>query len=228
MPRRYRKKKKKTYGRRRVKQKNTSLYGQAPQFPLGKSIKTSTRYFDKGYTLAIPAAGQLARHVFSANGLYDPDITGVGHQVLGFDQMMLMFDHYTVIGSRIRVDFWNKDPSNSIMVGIGLNDDASPSLNPIVAVENGNMKYKQLSPFGAGMGARTTMTLKVNPAKFLGRSKPMSDPDLKGSISANPNEGVFYYVWAADTASDDPTTVEFSATLEYQVVYHEPKQLGSS
>lgn len=215
--------------KRKKKKVQHSLHGQSPQYPLGKKLKTNTRYFDKGFTLSLPP-GNNANHVFCANGLYNPDITTtVGdHQPLGFDQMMLMFDHYTVIGARIRVDYWNKDPSNAVFVGISLNDDATPSLNPQVAIENGGCVYKQLSPFGAGVGARGSLTCKVNPAKWLGRSKPLADPDLKGNESSNPNESVFFSVFACDTGGDDATTVEFAATIEYTVVYTEPKELGTS
>lgn len=227
MPRRT---KKVVYRRKRkprFKKKAKSMYTQSANTPLGKSLKSQTRYFEKGLALSPPAAGNSARYVFSANGLYDPNVTGVGHQPIGFDQLMQMFDHYTVIGSRLRVDFNNNDPVNSVIVGIHLNDDKTPSLDPAITIENGSAKYTTLTPSG-GDKSHTTMTLKCSPAKYLGRSRPLSDPELKGNVNQNPIEGVFYNIFACDNGFGDPTTVDFNVTLEYLVIYHEPKQLALS
>lgn len=35
---------------------------------------------------------------WALNGMYDPDVTGVGHQPLGFDQMALLYQRYRVHG----------------------------------------------------------------------------------------------------------------------------------
>lgn len=214
--------------RRVPKRRGNTLYQQSPSYPLGKKVVTKTRYFEKGLSVDGGAGGISSNYLFSANGVYDVNISGIGHSVLGFDQMMLMYDHYVVLGSQIRVDFQNTDAVNTQVVGIYLNDDNTPSLNTEVAVENGAGKYTTLERFNGGAKSTKSLTLKCNPAKYLTRSKPLSDPNLKGTDSANPAEQVYFTIWAADTGSADPSAVEFNVTIEYIIAYIEPKQLGTS
>ena len=94
---------------------------------LGSKVKTKLRYVEY-FTLNPAAAGLPATHVFSANGLYDPNITGVGHQPRGFDQLMALYDHYYVSRSKIIADFASIS-NNSVapwVCGIVLDDDATP------------------------------------------------------------------------------------------------------
>lgn len=48
-------------------------------------------------------------NVFSLNSLFDPDITAVGHQPYGFDQLTLLYRKYKVYGVTITVRF--SDPT---------------------------------------------------------------------------------------------------------------------
>lgn len=47
-------------------------------------------------------AGVPAFYQFAGNSLYDPDISGTGHQPLGFDQWSAFYNKYCVTGSKIR------------------------------------------------------------------------------------------------------------------------------
>jgi len=230
MPRRFRKKKrgkKRTYARKKKSYASTSLFKQTPSAPLGDKFLFKTKYFEKNLLLNAPSAGLSANYVFSANGMYDTNITGTGHQPLGFDQLMTMFDHYTVIASKIRVEFVNTDATNTQICGIVLNDDNSPSTNPQVIIENGNGKYVTLMPANT-TGCRKTMTLSCNPSKFLGLSKPMSNTSLRGTVASNPAEQVYYSIWSADNNQDDPGQIDISVFISFVAVLTEPVQLNSS
>lgn len=39
----------------------------------------------------------LTYHLFRANGIFDPDVTGTGHQPLYRDQVADLYTNYTVI-----------------------------------------------------------------------------------------------------------------------------------
>lgn len=195
--------------------------------PLGRSHKTLLRYSEIGLGLNPGVAGASAQWIFSCNGLYDPDITGVGHQPAGFDQLMAMYDHYTVIGAKITVQFQNIDATYAQMCFLHVQDGTSTNIDARVLVENGQCTYTMLGAKGEGRTC-ASLSLKCNPARFLSRSKPMSDPELKGSASSNPSEQCFFVVTVAPPNASDTSTVYLFPVIEYVVVFHEPKQLALS
>lgn len=195
--------------------------------PMGRSYKTLLRYCELGIGLNPGAAGASAQHVFSCNGLYDPNITGTGHQPLGFDQLMQVYDHYTVIGAKINVQFQNVDATYAQLCTIHLQDNTGTSSDIRVLLENGNAIYTFVGTAGSGRET-VALSLKCNPNKFLSRSKPLSDPDLKGTASANPTEQCFFVITVAPPNASDTSTVYLAVTVEYTVVFHEPKQLSLS
>ena len=83
--------------RKRYSKKRLNIHSFRSPVPLKMA---ATLLYSDQITLN-PAAGTVSKHVFSANGLFDPNITGVGHQPRGFDQYMALYNHYTVIGARI-------------------------------------------------------------------------------------------------------------------------------
>jgi hypothetical protein len=82
---------------------NAMLYQTrtTPLFPATKRISNLT-YYDYAQQISA-AAGFCASRFFIANGLFDPDISGSGHQPMGFDQMMLLYTTYTVVRATITV-----------------------------------------------------------------------------------------------------------------------------
>ncbi len=99
-----------------------SLRETLPVFPISKLV-TQQLYYENQLNLA-GTAGVLARYVFSANGAYDPNITGTGHQMMGFDQMMLFYEQAVVVRSKIQVTFSSAFASD-LRVAISLTPDAN-------------------------------------------------------------------------------------------------------
>eukprot|EP00487_Bulimina_marginata_P010824 TRINITY_DN5_c0_g1_i10.p1 TRINITY_DN5_c0_g1~~TRINITY_DN5_c0_g1_i10.p1 ORF type:complete len:232 (-),score=-4.00 TRINITY_DN5_c0_g1_i10:213-908(-) len=231
MPRRqYRKKTSRT--RRKTRRRSTRQEGQNGRItvyknpsPLPMRFKAVLRYSDPNEQFQ-PAIANVGK-VFSCNGIYDPDITRVGHQPSGFDQLMSMYDHYVVIGARITTTFVNNDNNHGVVCAIDVRDRNTIEPDMRVVQESGTCKTVVLSSENSGKGS-CTMTYNVNPNKFLGRSKPLSDPDLKGSDAANPVEQAYFHVMmlSLDGASADSTNI--SSLLEYQVIFIEPKPVGLS
>lgn len=190
-------------------------------------LRCTLRYMRKAANLD-PASGGLAgTHVFSANGLFDPDITGVGHQPLGFDQIMAFYNHYTVTASRVYVSMRNNDTSNRQICGVSRTGAQTFPADPERIIENGNCNYKYLSPAG-NEGDYAELTLATNIGYFLGRKSVLSDNECKGSVSANPAEQVYFTVWAAPDASVDSAIVSCGVVIEYDAVFHEPLQVVKS
>lgn len=198
---------------------------------MGGVMRYATLIYQTGAKSLNPgAAGTAAYHVFSANGCYDPDISGTGHQPRGFDQFMLMYDHYVVVGSKITLVALNTDSTYSQILGVIRRDNSSTlgTDGTETATECGNCVWELLSPAGQGEGSKTKLELTINPAKFLGRGNPLSDPELKGNSSSNPSEEAYFTVWAQPLQAVDSTVIRFNAIIEYSVAFIEAKNPGAS
>ncbi len=192
------------------------------------------RYYDYGKTIVVAAPGGIQQHFFSANGLYDPDITGTGHQPIGFDQMMLMYEQYVVLRSRISVTFVTQTAVQS-RVGIYLSPDAV-ALGAVQMVENGQMVSTVIDggvvSGSGGSGERMrTLEYEVDVPQYFGRPNGRSianDPDLTGGVASNPGEQVYYGVCCWSMTGTDSPSVAFDVLITYDVIYTEPKKLASS
>jgi len=197
--------------------------------PLPTKFKACMRYSDPYIKIPVPADTFLGAYIYSCNGIYDPNITGAGHQPSGFDQLMTMYDHFVVIGAKAIVTFVNNDTSDAMIVGIDIRDSVNAEPDSRVIIESGTAKYANISERASGAN-QITLEYKVNPSRFLGRSKPLSDPQLKGSATANPTEQCYFHIFAGNL--DDQGTLGTSVTaniiIEYQVILIEPKPVGLS
>lgn len=222
----YRKfRKKKRYRRRKrfYKKKSgpSNVRGPLSNKQLCKFIYSDRISLDPG------VAGAPAAHVLSANGIYDPDITGVGHQPRAFDQLMQMYDHAVVIGSKITIWVNNTDAALGNMLVIQLRDGTVVSTTPTDILEYRYSKVKMFSGDQAGLSTGV-LSMKCNPNGFLGRTKPLSDPELKNSVASNPVEQAFWHLYAFNNSDQDTGRLDLRYKIEYTTILIEPKQLPIS
>lgn len=184
------------------------------------TTKVTLRYAQK---ISINAAlGFAGTYVFSANGCFDPDISGLGHQPRGFDQYMAMYDHYQVIGGRITIAA--VQPSVSGVVGIALKDTnvVSSAYLDYMEERGPNSVYGLLSTAGEHVG----LDLSYSQSKFFG-TKDIDDK-YQGSAAGNPQDGAFYHIWNSSISDTSSMQVGYVVNIDYITVFSEPKQPGQS
>lgn len=216
--------------RKRTKRKDrkttASVYQKSVPLPLGKSYKFHTRYVDKNVVIDPTAGGVPATHVFSLNGLYDPDITGVGHQPIGFDELMVMYDHYCVIGARVRITFSNTSNQYQQLCIAQIKDTATTSTESNEIIENGNCKYTTLGALSGGQGNRE-IVIKASPSKFFGRNV-MEGDKYQGTVSSNPADQLYLHLQCGPLTAVDAGPVYATVDIEYIAMLTEPKQFNQS
>lgn len=179
------------------------------------------RYADNAQTIQA-AAGNVSVVVFSANDCFDPEVALGGHQPRGFDQYMALYDHFTVVGSRIKL--WVSTQTNNTrpaIAGITIRDTASILSSPNAYLESPNTVTKSLADIGGT--SNRMLTMKVNPNKFLGIPKPLSEDKVEGSASSGPSDQVYYHVWLYDAAGGASDPFTYSYQIDYATVFKEPK-----
>ncbi len=200
-----------------------------PIFPISIQ-RTDQLYYEKQIELT-GTAGILARYVFSANGAYDPNITGTGHQPSGWDTMMALYEQGVVTRSRIKVNF-RSGINTDQRVAIVLTPDANTFSSIEALMENGLLVTDVVTGAG-GVGAyhtQKTLELDCDVAKYFGRSRQelIASPEYYCTAASNPTEQVYYQIctWNPSLASN--TDVLLDVVLSYDIYYYEPRKLDVS
>lgn len=205
-----------------------------PRYIVGRTQRAKLIYHENVAITSVAAAESVGTHVFSANGCYDPNITGVGHQPRGFDQVMALYDHYTVIGASIQVRFLNNSTGTRPYCCIAVRDGTVAALTTRDLFEYSNRVisarpvYRLSTADESGVGASSMLSSKVDIAKFLGRKDVMDDPELKGTVASNPVEQVNFHVSVSDPVTTAAANVQCQVLITYDVIFHEPKNPASS
>lgn len=199
-----------------------------PQAPLfsARSKSMMLPYYSN-FSLTVPTTGLAVSYVISANGLYDPDITGTGQQPMGFDQMMVFYEHYTVKAAKIKAIFRNTTTAIAPFVAVSVKADATLVTDPYSIMEQGNTVSTLLGIATVATSFKE-LTLSVNVKRFLGVDDLMDFESGRGDIANNPAEQLYFHVqaWSIDAAATGPVTVQFR--VEYQAVFSEPRVISRS
>lgn len=160
-----------------------------------------------------------------ANSLFDPDLTGVGHQPRGFDQWMTLYQKYAVLSSTITVRAWSRSSLEPVAFSIQTSETGiTNDLNLIDMMEN-NPRTTRLGCYRADGGGHRGMFLRtsVNVAKFLNRSGGIADdPDLQGDVTANPAKQITYFLNSVRVGSVNGGAVAVVLSISYRVMFLEP------
>lgn len=161
-------------------------------------------------------------YVFSANGLFDPNITQGGHQPLYFDQSMAIYNQYTVVRSRIKITL-AQNSSGPTTYTLNIGDAATPPTSVTQALE----QVGAVGALAVGTGGGP-IVLKQNwsATKTFGVN-PQANNLLRGTSASNPSEQSYYHVLISDSTLGN-TDFSFLAELEYDVVFDELKTIALS
>ena len=174
-------------------------------------------------------SGVLNTHVFSLNGLYDPDYTGTGHQPMGFDQMMPFYNHYHVTKAKVHVIFSMLEGDRAGAVGIKVTPDTTPPGSHEDLIEEGRNSWDTIAGAASTTNGTKALRCSVNvPAvNGLSRANFLADTEYQGTIISNPTEQTYIHL-CAWSSSLNSFTVRFDVVIDYEAVFTEPRNLTPS
>lgn len=225
--RNYRRKRNSRRKRRRTRRRRTTRMPKSMPFGYRKIV--THRYVEHLIDIDSGTGGTPASYVFSANGVYDPNITGTGHQPLGFDQMMLMYNHATVVSSKMTCKFINTDASYPTNVYIHLQDSSSISSDTQNIRENGRAIWGMCAAAGT-TGFQKVLSMPFSTAKFFGRKGGdiTNDDMFRSSSSSNPTEQAYYHLTVEPPFGIDLSATRIEVMITYKVIWTEPHPLTAS
>jgi len=196
-------------------------FGHRNQAPLAQRLRTTLVY----NTTVARTGLAFYDYIFRLNSLFDPDLTGAGHQPKGFDQLAALYQRYRVFKARFRVIF---APTT-----------ASMPVHCVCVPTNSSTSYTDASdaieaPYSKNELAviyyNKKLTGSVDLAVLNGKSHAAyaSDDTTQALISTNPSEVLNLHVFTEAADASTAVTLYFAITIHYDVEFSDPVQLGQS
>lgn len=187
----------------------------------------STLTYSQDINITFNASG-YGWTLFSCNGLYDPDLSGVGHQPMYFDQLMDLYNHYTVLSSYIEVTpLGNVGVPDALQQTIAcyIDDDTS------TGITSWNYILERIGCVSKDFNLGTSGPPKLK--KFWNASSTfpgdaLSRDELQGTVTTNPTEQSVFVVAYAGGISLATSSRTVRVKVVYNAVFDEWKSIAAS
>jgi len=206
---------------------------QIGAFPNTKTV--NLRYVEN-FTLNPGVLGASVQ-VFSMNGLFDPNITGVGHQPMFFDNYMALYAGYRVNNAYITFIACDTNIVNSVQTASGTTSgqyyaaneravrmfivkdrsqtDYSASLNTLIEEGNTNLAWR----YAPQSTSITMPKLRMfgNPVTLLNVNR--KDEELQGSATSNPAQECYFICGVDNMPGSNADSMNFQVIITYNVTF---------
>lgn len=220
---------------RKIKPKRRFFKAFGSPYPMSTDVEF--KYVDR-ISMDAGGSGAVAQYQFACNGMYDPDITGTGHQPLSFDQWMGtssttgFYNHYQVEASEIRITAFSQaaDNTGQAVILLGISDDTTTGIDFNTALENPSYERATLGSVGSGHDV-VPMKKKWNASRYFGLTQESlyAKTDLKGNSGSNPSELAYFTIYvSSDNPTVNPAAVSLLIEIKYRAHLTERKELLGS
>ncbi len=202
---------------------NTFRMYAAPSVGLPAQRRVSMRYTE--LVRITSTAGAVGKYLFSANGLYDPNITGAGHQPYGFDQWFTLYKTATVMKSRIDIEVGSVSATAPMLAGV------------VVAESDPTVVTGTVTPVGLVESDRGTsaVVISTTPARHLQSTFdltvfwPDHDPnDVYNTGSSNPTRTYVYCIYQVPIDFTSTVILDYAVTITYDCILEQPLTIATS
>lgn len=162
-------------------------------------------------------AGVPFKYQFSCNGLYDPNITGTGHQPMYFDQVAGLYNQYRVIGSKLRAS-WSTGSGTTVpyIFGCYIDDDSAAFISQNDILEQKSTKWTSIAPQTPNMG-----NIQMFWSARSNFGPAYVDQNFQGTGSANPSEQQYFTLFGYAQDSTSAVAGWVTVELEYITIWNE-------
>lgn len=178
-----------------------------------KAMQIRHRFVYTGTTAGTP----VSVFQFTVNGLAQPTSLSPAHQPMYFDQMAALYNNYTVMNSKITIQ-WDQATGPDLF-GVYIEDDLTISpLTATACAEQSTANYRYV---GTGVTNSPQTLVKWWNAKQNYGGDIRDNDDLSGSGTANPAQ-IQYFTLFAGAAR------KFTATVEYTAIWDKLQAIPAS
>lgn len=161
---------------------------------------------------------------FRLNSIYDPDVTGGGHQVMGRDQWATLYAHYRVYKAVVQVDF-SAGTSEIVTCGLTPFPSTASLSDGVDAIENPKSKWVSVN---VGSGPRRIVKTYY-PANIMGLTSAQykANEDCSAAIASNPANAIYLNMWA-DYSTGSAFAYQATLKITYFCELYSPILLTTS
>lgn len=173
--------------------------------------------------VAGPIGGGLVQYNWNLNSVWDPNLTGVGHQPYGYDQLVDLYNRYRVFRVDYAVSAYNSDAAGvtaSVIGALPSNEPFTSSGGVAELMENPRAKYvTQIN--GGGL---KVLKGSISLPSLVGRSKAqyLADDRYQALSTASPAEQAILNIMAGTISGSGGSggTATNTMNLSISLVYH--------
>lgn len=186
--------------------------------------------YSENITLSTDSAGGIGTYAFAANSIYDPNVSGVGHQPLLHDQLAPFWTRYTVLGARITVKAVASSSSNAggQLFGCVLDDNNSLQGPSTTLIENGKGSYRWINQNTATSTRASSLSVSFSAKKFFGKKNIIDDDFVSATFGASPANLAYFILWTETPNLASTSTLGVNVVIDYIVRCHEPQDIAQS
>lgn len=172
-------------------------------------------------------AGAIGENLFSTNSIYDPDVSGVGHQPYGHDEWSTFMTYYTVRRSWISVDFNSTAEVPAVAFILRTDSTAAGGSSASRYTEAPGCVYSSMA---GDQGGPSKLTLKnnYNMARDTGNGAGSNDDAFKGQFGASPPDQQYWRVGVQAIDASSTVSIPCYVTITYECELTVPKTLVQS
>lgn len=190
-----------------------------------KTRRAILRYTDH-VTSMQSTLGALASYVFRANGCYDPNYTGAGHQPMGWDQWTNLYNHYVVLGAKMTIKVLpDSDNVSPCVIGTYVTDGTTvPYSTPGSFIEAKRGPYRLFK----ATDRVVSLVQKYSSKKQFNITDVKDNMDRIGApVTADPTEEALFNIWFF-TMDNTTASPNLFVSIDYIVEFSEPKDMATS
>lgn len=183
-----------------------------------RAVKICHKYVDQLSLNSVDGATTQLK--WRTNSVFDPSTQSGTHTALFFNEMKVLYDHFFVIASSIKLTLVPLSATMPPMVVcLVIDDDASQvvTLPSLVAEQSDGT----ITMVPSGSGQPLYLRRKWNARDFFGPS-PLDNPTLQGGPTYNPSEES-YFILNLQGLSAGTATLVVTAEILYTTVWQELK-----
>lgn len=158
---------------------------------IGNRVTSNFIYCDQ-FNIDGAAAGVTGKYTLSLSSLFDPNVTGAGHQPGGFDELMAIYEKYCVTEAEYRITIYNNNATAGSFNCCSISDVPTSDNDIRTIIENGQCQHHVLGLNPGGASVKTfSGTVDIAKAHGVSRSQLLSDDTFWGGATVSPPDQIF-------------------------------------